>query len=113
MNKCYRKLSSEEVAQLTSQMCTASDWDMIEVSEGFSAKYVKYARFSGKIRLGAFRKVFTMPGGMHKHSGIYYATLHKVGFRGMRGALFGLQKRFLPFEKNLPGQQIMKGGNCD
>ena len=78
MNDKYRKLTSEEINRLQSQMCTASDWDMIEVSDGFSAKYVKYARFSGKIRLGAFRKVFTMPGGMEKHSGIYYATLHNV-----------------------------------
>ena len=78
MNDKYRKLTSEEISRLQSQMCTASDWDMIEVSDGFSAKYVKYARFSGKIRLGAFRKVFTMPGGMEKHSGIYYATLHNV-----------------------------------
>ena len=78
MNDRYRKLTSEEINRLQSQMCTESDWDMIEVSDGFSAKYVKYARFSGKIRLGAFRKVFTMPGGMEKHSGIYYATLHNV-----------------------------------
>lgn len=78
MNEGYRKLTGEEISQLRSQMCTASDWGKIEVSDNFSADYVKYARFSGTIRLGAFRKVFTMPGGMEKHSGIYYATLHNV-----------------------------------
>ena len=78
MNNRYRKLTLEEITQLQSQMCTSSDWDSVEVADGFSVEYVKYARFSGNIRLGAFRKVFTMPGGMEKHSGIYYATLHNV-----------------------------------
>ena len=78
MNNRYRKLTIEEITQLQSQMCTSSDWDSVEVADGFSVEYVKYARFSGNIRLGAFHKVFTMPGGMEKHSGIYYATLHNV-----------------------------------
>ena len=74
----YRSLTDTEIAALQSQMCTASDWNMIQVSEGFSTDYVRYARFSGNIRLGAFRKEFSLAGGMTKHSGIYYATLHNV-----------------------------------
>ena len=78
MKNEYRKLTHEEVEILKSQMCTATDWDEIEVAEGFSPRYVRWARMSGRVRLGAFSKEFLLPGGMRKHSGIYYATLHNV-----------------------------------
>ncbi len=74
----YRKLTAEEIGILKSQMCAASDWSDIEVAEGFNVKYVRHSRFSGKIRLGKFEKRFCLPGGIEKHSGIYYATLHNV-----------------------------------
>ncbi len=74
----YRKLTREEIAVLESQMCMANDWNEIEVTDGFNAGYVRHSRFSGQIRLGRFDKVFMLPGGMCKHSGIYYATLHNV-----------------------------------
>ena len=74
----YRKLTSEEIKSLKSQMCTASDWNAIDVAEDFSTEYIRYVRFSGNIRLGTFRKEFILAGGMIKHSGIYYATLHNV-----------------------------------
>ena len=76
--KVYRKLNKEEIEILERQMCSASDWNLVEVTDGFSTYYVRYARFSGNVRLGAFRKVFQLAGGMVKHSGIYYATLHNV-----------------------------------
>ncbi len=74
----YRKLTPDEISSLKSQACFAADWNEIEVVEGFKAKYVRHCRFSGKIRMGKFEKVFSLPGGMLKHSGIYYATLHNV-----------------------------------
>lgn len=74
----YRKLTSQEIRVLESQMCSASDWSAVEVAEDFTPENVRYARFSGEIRLGSFNKVFALPGGMKKHSGIYYATLHNV-----------------------------------
>ena len=76
--KSYRKLSEVEIDILKGQMCSAADWNDLEVAEGFSTDYVRYARFSGKVRLGAFRKEFQLAGGMVKHSGIYLATLHNV-----------------------------------
>ena len=76
--KNYRKLYDEEIEILKRQMCSATDWNLVEVADGFSTGYVRYARFSGNVRLGAFRKEFQMAGGMIKHSGIYYATLHNV-----------------------------------
>ena len=68
----------EEISRLRSQMCTAADWSEIEVAEGFSTDHVFYTRFSGRIRIGAFRKEFILAGGMKKHSGLYHATLHNV-----------------------------------
>lgn len=76
--KTYRKLTDAEIDILKSQMCTASDWSEIEVAEGFDPEYVRYTRFSGRIRIGVFSKVFSLPGGMKKHSGLYQTTLHNV-----------------------------------
>ena len=74
----FRKLTEGEVMTLEAHLCTAADWDMIEVSEDFSPEHVRNTRFSGRIRMGAFRKEFALPGGMRKHSGLYHATLHNV-----------------------------------
>ncbi len=74
----YRKLTEKEIAALESQSCSAEDWEAIEVGDGFSTDYVRSVRFSGKIRLGAFCKEFTLPGGIKKHSGLHNATLHNV-----------------------------------
>ena len=76
--KKYRKLTSQEIETLKGQTCFASDWNLVEVAEDFSPEYVLHTRFSGHVRLGSFRKEFELPGGMRKHSGIYYATLHNV-----------------------------------
>ena len=74
----FRKLTSEEIRILESQMCTASDWSDVEVAEGFAPNHVRHARFSGKIRLGSFKKEFELAGGMKKHAGLYHVTLHNV-----------------------------------
>ena len=74
----FRKLTQDEIESLERQMCFATDWNTIEVAQDFSPEHIKYARFSGRVRLGSFRKEFSLAGGMVKHSGIYYATLHNV-----------------------------------
>lgn len=78
MEENYRKLTTEEISQLRSQACAAEDWNNVLVAEGFNARYVQRARFSGEIRLGRFEKEFTLPGGIRKHSGVYASTLHNV-----------------------------------
>ncbi len=78
MTENYRKLTPAEISILQAQMCTAADWNQIMVAEEFTPEYVRYARFSGYIRLGVFNKEFMLPGGMKKHSGLYHATLHNV-----------------------------------
>ena len=74
----YRKLTPAEIGEMEAHGCTAADWNSVEVSEGFSTDNIFSTRFSGNIRMGAFNKEFTLPGGMKKHSGISYATLHNV-----------------------------------
>lgn len=74
----YRKLTSCEIEILKANACTAVDWNDIDVSEDFSPEYVFHTRFSGKVRMGAFRREFEMAGGIRKHSGLYHTTLHNV-----------------------------------
>ena len=74
----YRKLTQEEIAQLESQSCSAEDWSAIEVHPAINLKYLRHVRLSGHCSIGKFEKSFTMPGGMHKHSGIFHATLHNT-----------------------------------
>ena len=78
MTQHYRLLTKEEIARLEAQHCIASDWSGVEVADDFHTDYIHHTRFSGKVRLGVFEKEFTLAGGMAKHSGVYYATLHNV-----------------------------------
>lgn len=72
----YRNLRLDEIEILKSQFCFAEDWDMVTVAEDFECTNIINTRFSGEIQLGTFRKTFTLPGGLKKHSGIRNATLH-------------------------------------
>ena len=74
----FRTLTSAEIAQLEAQGCAAKNWADVEVAADFSPEYVRETRFSGHIRLGAFRREIQLPGGLTIHSGIYNATLHNV-----------------------------------
>jgi len=74
----YRQLTAQEIEQLKSQGCSAEDWGRVLVADGFNPKYVRLSRFSGDIRLGVFEVGFDLPGGIHKHSGLYNTTLHNV-----------------------------------
>ena len=74
----YRKLTEAEIEQLKRQGCEAKDWGTIEVAQDWDSSYVREARFSGKIRMGAFRKEIALPGGLSVHTGICNATLHNV-----------------------------------
>ncbi|MBR1791970.1 MAG: DUF4954 family protein [Bacteroidaceae bacterium] len=73
-----RPLTQTEIALLESQACSAEDWARVQITDDASLKYIRHTRFSGDIRIGAFTKSFDMPGGIHKHSGLFHATLHNV-----------------------------------
>ena len=72
------KLTAEQIAVLESQSCRCENWSEVTVAEDFNPKYVRNVNFSGQVRLGSFNKIFTLAGGIRKHSGIYHATLHNV-----------------------------------
>ena len=74
----FRKLTKEEIEFLISRDCRADDWSGIEISDPESLQYVRNVRFSGQVRFGRFQEVFTLPGGVKKHSGLRNATLHNV-----------------------------------
>ena len=73
----YRKLTDNEIAQLSAAGCEAEDWGEVYVDNP-ALEYVKHVRFSGTVRFGRFERVFELPGGLKKHSGIFNATLHNV-----------------------------------
>jgi hypothetical protein len=72
----YRPLSSEEIAGLTSQGCSSTDWSKVQVAGGFNAEKVKSTHFSGDVKLGAFEKQVSFFGGVKKPTGISNATIH-------------------------------------
>lgn len=74
----YRSLTEEEIVRLEAQFCAASDWDKVQVAKDFTTDYVHHARFSGEVRLGVFQYEFILPGGIRKHAGLSYVTLHNV-----------------------------------
>lgn len=73
-----RALTQAEITRLEAQGCTAEDWSLVSITDEQSLKYIRHTRFSGEIRMGSFQKSFEMPGGIHKHTGIFNATLHNV-----------------------------------
>ena len=72
----FRSLTTQEIAQMEAQGCSATNWADVQVAQDFDAQYVHHTRFSGHNQIGAFRREIEMPGGLKIHSGIYNATLH-------------------------------------
>lgn len=72
----YRYLTEKEIATLLVYGCSAENWKDIQVAEAFSPQYFQNVYFSGKVTLGVFDKIFELPGGVKKHSGIFNALIH-------------------------------------
>ncbi len=72
----WRALSADQIAQLSQQGCTCTDWSRVQVADGFCADRVWTTQFSGEIRLGVFEKEVSFFGGVAKPAGISHATLH-------------------------------------
>jgi len=71
-----RKLTEQEIQQLLAQGCSAENWGLISVADGFDAQHVQDAHFSGPVKIGAFHAEFDLPGGVKIHSGIAHARIH-------------------------------------
>ncbi len=76
MSTHYRPLTSDEIAQLTSQGCSCNDWSKVLVAEGFGPGKVTATHFSGDVKLGVFEKQVSFLGGFTKPAGISSATIH-------------------------------------
>jgi hypothetical protein len=72
----WRALTSQEIARLTDQGCTCTDWSAVQVAEGFRPDRVRAAHFCGQVRLGTFDKEVSFYGGVTKPAGISFATIH-------------------------------------
>ena len=81
VNQGYRPLTEAEIAALKDHANSADDWAQVWVKEDFVPKYILNTHFSGWVRLGLFEKTFDLPGGISKHSGLYYTYLHNVEVR--------------------------------
>lgn len=77
-NADYRPLSSDEIAALERNRCTAADWNRVLVAPEFNTDTVKEVHFQGTVRLGVFRKMHAYPCGLQRPSGVYRATLVDV-----------------------------------
>ena len=78
VNQGYRPLTEAEIAALKDHANSADDWAQVWVKEDFVPTYILNTHFSGWVRLGLFEKTFDLPGGISKHSGLYYTYLHNV-----------------------------------
>ena len=76
--RTYRALTNDEIQELKKQSCLADDWNHVFVTSDFTTDYVHHTRFSGTVRLGAFKDEFMLSGGIKKHSGLRHVTLHNV-----------------------------------
>ncbi len=72
----FRSLSPEEIAKLTEQGCSCSDWSKVQVAEGFRTDRVRTTQFCGDIKLGVFEKRASFFGGVTKPTGISDAVIH-------------------------------------
>lgn len=72
----YRNLTEKEINTLEKQHCSADNWKDILVHHEFDACYVKHTIFSGKIKIGALKSEYTLPGGVRRHSSINNASIH-------------------------------------
>jgi hypothetical protein len=72
----YRSLSSDEIARLTEQSCTSSDWSKVLVNADFNTDNVYSTHFSGQIRMGVFSKDVKFFSGVTKPAGISNSFLH-------------------------------------
>ncbi len=72
----FHSMSPEQIACLQEQGCTCDDWSEVKAIADFNTDNVLSAHFSGKIRLGTFKKKVSFFGGITKPSGIYNASIH-------------------------------------
>jgi acetyltransferase-like isoleucine patch superfamily enzyme len=71
-----RRLTEAEISDLKQNGCTAEDWNLIEVSEDFTAETFRHAHFYGTVKIGSQNGVVQLFGGITRRAGIYHAVIH-------------------------------------
>lgn len=71
----YRPLSTQEIATLEQQHCSASNWNLIQVKDGFDVTRLESVSFIGSNTIGNFSTSTTTSEGLVLPNGIYHATL--------------------------------------
>lgn len=74
----FRNLTEQEIAALTAQGCSASDWTTVTVVQNFEPSRITNVEFSGSVQLGTLNGTFERLGGLVRHSRISNVTLHNV-----------------------------------
>jgi hypothetical protein len=73
-----RKLTPEEIEVMEASGCRSESWDKVHVGEGFDARRIHRAVFSGSVRIGSTTGEKMLPGGLAMGTGISNAVLHNV-----------------------------------
>ncbi len=72
----FRKLTKREISLLEANGCRAENWENVEVKEGFLPERCREVFFSGKVRLGIFKKEISNGSGIKLKAGIEKAIIH-------------------------------------
>lgn len=75
MTTAERNLTEAEIQRLQAQGCTATDWSLVTIHPETDIECLTHVRFLGRNRLGRFRRMHELPGGIRLRSGVHRATL--------------------------------------
>lgn len=72
----FRNLSSKEIEILLSNDCLCDDWKKVSVSDHFDPARCRNVVFSGEIRIGSFKNVYTDESGVSINCGLSNVHIH-------------------------------------
>lgn len=75
ISMAYKKLTQDQINTLVAQGCTAQEWSLVTVSDGFDPARVRNVCFLGTVRIGDLRGTTQLSQRLEKPNGIYQATL--------------------------------------
>lgn len=71
----YGNLTQSQIKILQQQGCSAQDWSLVKVIDGFNPARVRNVQFLGSVNIGRFTENVKSLHGFEKPSGIYNATI--------------------------------------
>jgi hypothetical protein len=74
----YTALTTDQIAALKQNGCTAADWARVQVAPGFDPQRVAQVTFAGEVQVGALAGDLEGPDGVARPCGIYNARLRDV-----------------------------------